>query len=152
MAVNNSKRKSLKEKEGTQKFNNINDNLLNKNFDKFNEVKRIYESGGEIRELAGEDKGRIFVKGKYYPAILTTRSIGDVIASQIGVVSTPHICRYKMDPKIDYYLLMCTDGISNAVKIEDIVTIIENHDVRMKNNFLIILFIVFFFFFLLFFL
>jgi hypothetical protein len=126
-----------------QKFNIINNNLLNKNFDKFNEVKRIYESGGELRELAGEDKARIFVKGKYYPAIITTRSLGDSIASQIGVVSTPHICRYKMDPKINYYLLMCTDGISNVVKIEDIVNIIENHDNRRDNNFNIIFFLIF---------
>jgi len=107
----------------------IKDNCLNKNFDKFEEIKRIYESGGEIRELAGEDKARIFVKGKYYPALITTRSIGDEIASQIGVKAEPHITRYKLDEKTNYYLLMCTDGISNAVKIEDIVTIIENNDV-----------------------
>jgi serine/threonine protein phosphatase PrpC len=105
------------------------DNRLNKNFDKFEEIKRIYESGGEIRELAGEDKARIFVKGKYYPALISTRSIGDEIASQIGVRAEPHIVRYKLDDKINYYLLMCTDGIHNVVKIEDIVTIIENNDV-----------------------
>ena len=109
------------------------DNRLNKNFDKFEEIKRIYESGGEIRELAGEDKARIFVKGKYYPALISTRSIGDEIASQIGVRAEPHIVRYKLDDKINYYLLMCTDGIHNVVKIEDIVTIIENNDVCNTN-------------------
>ena len=31
------------------------------------ELRRIYESGGEIRKLAGEEKSRIFVKGKYWP-------------------------------------------------------------------------------------
>ena len=95
--------------------------------------------------MAGEDKARIFVKGKYYPAIISTRSIGDEIASQIGVKSDPHICRYKMDPKINYYLVMCTDGVSNAVKIEDIVTIIENHEVCKKIIFLIILLLYYFF-------
>ena len=102
--------------------------IIKKEFDKFEEVKRIYESGGELRELAGEDKARIFVKGKYYPALITTRSLGDEIASQIGVKSNPHISTYKLEDRINYYLLLCTDGIFNAVKIEDIVSIIENND------------------------
>lgn len=101
---------------------------MNKNFNKFDETKRIYESGGEFRQLAGEDKSRIFVKGKYYPAIITTRSIGDEIGSQIGIKSEPHIISYKLKEKIDYNLLICSDGISNAVTIEDIVGIIENND------------------------
>ena len=108
---------------------------MNKNFDKFDETRRIYESGGEIRELAGEEKARIFVKGKYYPALITTRSIGDEIASQIGVKSEPHITCYKLNEKIEYNILMCTDGITNALKIEDVVGIVENSDVCRINLF-----------------
>lgn len=103
---------------------------MNKSFDKFNETKRIYESGGEIRQLAGEDKSRIFVKGKYYPALITTRSIGDEIASQIGVMSEPHITTYSLKEKVDYYLVLCTDGISNVMEINDLIEIIENNDIR----------------------
>jgi len=110
-------------------LNSNKNNILNQDFDKFEEVKRIYESGGEIRILSGEEKARIFVKGKYYPALTTTRTIGDEIASQIGVKPDPHIVRYKLDEKTNYYLLLCSDGISNVLKIEDIVNIIENNDV-----------------------
>lgn len=128
----NSARKASAEGEKQTKLQNFlfqKENVVNKDYDKFEEIKRIYESGGEIREIAGEEKARIFVKGKYYPALITTRSIGDEIASQIGVQHEPHITKYRLDEKINYYLLICTDGISNAVKIEDIVTIIENNDV-----------------------
>ena len=74
------------------------------------------------------------MKGKYYPALITTRSIGDEIASQIGVKPEPHISCYTLNERIDYHLLVCTDGISNVLKIDDIVGIIENNDL-CKNNF-----------------
>jgi hypothetical protein len=67
---------------------------VHKNFDINEELRRIYECGGEIRKLAGEEKSRIFVKGKYFPGLINTRSLGDQIGNSIGVLQTPHICKY----------------------------------------------------------
>lgn len=102
---------------------------VHKNFDINEELRRIYECGGEIRKLAGEEKSRIFVKGKYFPGLINTRSLGDQIGNSIGVLQTPHICKYPFQEKNNYYLIMCTDGISNVLKNEAIVGIIENNDV-----------------------
>lgn len=107
---------------------------LHKNFDMNEELRRIYESGGEIRKLAGEEKSRIFVKGKYFPGLINTRSIGDQIGAQIGISCTPHICKYNLHEKTNYYLLMCTDGITNVLKNEIIINLIENNDVCKSIN------------------
>jgi serine/threonine protein phosphatase PrpC len=101
---------------------------LHKNFDMNDELRRIYECGGEVRKLAGEDKFRIFVKGKYFPGLINTRSLGDQIGSNIGVMQTPHISKYVFQEKNKYYLIMCTDGVTNVLKNDAIVNIIENND------------------------
>ncbi len=123
--VNEEKEKDKENKEGKE---NANSNL-HKNFDMNEELRRIYECGGEIRKLAGEDKSRIFVKGKYFPGLINTRSIGDHIGASIGISCTPHISKFQLMDKINYYLLMCTDGITNVLKTELIINLIENNDV-----------------------
>jgi serine/threonine protein phosphatase PrpC len=55
----------------------------------------------------------------------------------------PHLTYYKLKEKIEYNLLMCTDGISNAIKIEDIVGIIENNDVCMIKIFKIVFYLIY---------
>jgi serine/threonine protein phosphatase PrpC len=97
-------------------------------FDMDQEVKRIYECGGEIRRLAGEDQSRIFVKGKYFPGLINTRSIGDQIGSSIGISSIPHTSQTIFNDKFNYYLLLCTDGISNVLNVENLKSIIENNE------------------------
>ncbi len=92
------------------------------------EVRRIYEKGGEIRNLAGENIYRIFAKGKYFPGLMNTRSLGDLIGGEIGILSDPHIVKYNCEDKFNYNLIICTDGISNSLSIEKMVSIIETND------------------------
>lgn len=94
------------------------------------EIRRIYEKGGEIRNLEGECNSRIFLKGKYYPGLLCTRSLGDLVGRDVGVISDPHIVKYECNEKFNYYLIMSTDGISNVVSVEKMVNIIESNDLR----------------------
>ncbi len=101
-------------------------NSLNINME--DEVRRVYEKGGEIRNLAGETIWRIFVKGKYFPGLMNTRSLGDLIGREIGVISEPNIVKYQCEEKFNYYLIICTDGISSYISIEKMVSIIEAND------------------------
>jgi serine/threonine protein phosphatase PrpC len=94
------------------------------------EVRRIYECGGEIRKLAGEEQSRIFVKGKYFPGLINTRSLGDQIGTNIGISNIPHITKYAFHEKFNYYLLICTDGISNVLKVDNLKSTIENNDCK----------------------
>lgn len=50
------------------------------------EKSRIFNSGGEVRKNAqGEEY--VYVRGRLYPQLHVTRSLGDVIAHVIGVSS-----------------------------------------------------------------
>ena len=92
------------------------------------EIRRIYEHGGEIRKLLGETKSRIFVKGKYFPGLINTRSLGDHIGKGIGILSKPHITKYKLNKSQKYFLLMCSDGISNVCGISKLVNLLQRNE------------------------
>ena len=92
------------------------------------EIRRIYEHGGEIRKLLGETKSRIFVKGKYFPGLINTRSLGDHIGKGIGILSKPHITKHKLNKSQKYFLLMCSDGISNVCNISKLVNLVQRNE------------------------
>ena len=92
------------------------------------EIRRIYEHGGEIRKLLGETKSRIFVKGKYFPGLINTRSLGDHIGKGIGILSKPHVTRHRLNKSQKYFLLMCSDGISNVCNISKLVNLVQRNE------------------------
>ena len=118
---NNNNKMDVKDNE-TEVESLINPNEINL------EIRRIYEHGGEMRKLLGETKSRIFVKGKYFPGLINTRSLGDQIGKGIGILSLPHITTYKLNKGISYYLLMCSDGINNVFPIIKLVNIIQENE------------------------
>ncbi len=118
---NNNNKMDVKDNE-TEVESLINPNEINL------EIRRIYEHGGEMRKLLGETKSRIFVKGKYFPGLINTRSLGDQIGKGIGILSLPHITTYKLNKGISYYLLMCSDGINNVFPIMKLVNIIQENE------------------------
>ena len=65
------------------------------------ESKRIKENGGEISQYEedGEKSGpfRVWKKGEAYPGIAMSRSIGDFIASKLGVIPEPKFLEEKID-------------------------------------------------------
>jgi serine/threonine protein phosphatase PrpC len=103
------------------------DNLINPNEINF-EIRRIYEHGGEMRKLLGETKSRIFVKGKYFPGLINTRSLGDQIGKGIGILSTPHITTFKLNKSTNYFLLICSDGINNVINTSRLVSILQENE------------------------
>eukprot|EP00916_Digyalum_oweni_P018505 GHVL01030990.1.p1 GENE.GHVL01030990.1~~GHVL01030990.1.p1 ORF type:complete len:773 (+),score=127.28 GHVL01030990.1:62-2380(+) len=55
------------------------------------EVERIEKAGGEVRRLPGHRVDRVFFPGKDSPGLNMTRSLGDVMCSNIGIISDPTI-------------------------------------------------------------
>lgn len=98
------------------------------------EISRIYENGGEIRLLEGEEMPRIFVRGKYFPGLVNSRSLGDQVGSYIGVTSEPYVRQVKLSEGKNYFLLLLTDGVTNYLTNEKIKTIIENNDICKGVN------------------
>ena len=75
--------------------------ISNENFDKFKEVNRIYENGGELRTIAEEKKFRIFSKGNYFHALFSSRSIGDELGCNIGIISDPSISCFQINKNFE---------------------------------------------------
>ena len=78
------------------------------------ESKRIKENGGEISQYEedGEKSGpfRVWQKGEVYPGIAMSRSIGDFIATKLGVIPEPKFIDEKID-KDTKFLVVASDGI-----------------------------------------
>ena len=78
------------------------------------ESKRIEENGGEISQYEedGEKSGpfRVWKKGEVYPGIAMSRSIGDLIASTLGVIPEPKFIEDKVD-KDTKFIVVASDGV-----------------------------------------
>ena len=91
------------------------------------EKERITAKGGEIAQF--EENGvksgpfRIWCKGHSYPGIAMSRSIGDKIASELGVICDPEIMEYEIQSDAKF-MVLATDGIWEFLdneKVKDIV-------------------------------
>ena len=96
--------------------------------DRPDERRRIEKAGGVIKRLAGDVPFRVFLKGKSYPGLAMTRSIGDVCGEDAGIVPDPEIRRYKLDPKKQSFLVLASDGVWEFLSSEDVVAIVSQFD------------------------
>ena len=87
------------------------------------ESKRIKENGGEISQYEedGEKSGpfRVWKKGEAYPGIAMSRSIGDFIASKLGVIPEPKFLEEKID-KDTKFIIVASDGIWEFLDNDDV--------------------------------
>jgi serine/threonine protein phosphatase PrpC len=80
------------------------------------EMERIIKSGGRVSRLTDEQGNRI---GPYriwrqngnLPGLAMSRSIGDKMASEIGVISTPIVQQLEHSPGQDQFIVVASDGI-----------------------------------------
>ena len=89
------------------------------------EKKRIYENGGEVRRLNNSNEDKIFVRGRVFPCLLTTRSMGDDIGKLIGVTSQPEIITYEIIPGLDVFVMIGTDSFYSYLEDNEILNIMN---------------------------
>ena len=91
------------------------------------ESSRILKNGGEIYQTEEfNDKigpFRIWLKGEKYPRIDISRSIGDSIATKLGVISTPDIAEKYIDNGIKFIVMM-TKGVCEYLTYKEIMDIV----------------------------
>eukprot|EP00980_Cylindrotheca_fusiformis_P028148 scaffold22583_cov106-Cylindrotheca_fusiformis.AAC.19 len=78
--------------------------------------------GANINERG--DPPRIFLKGKNFPGTAFTRSIGDSVAEDIGVISDPEVVT-KALTESDEYLVIATDGVFEFLTNKQVMEIVE---------------------------
>jgi serine/threonine protein phosphatase PrpC len=88
------------------------------------EYQRIQSSGGYVEILLdayGNKTGpaRVFKPGTQYPGLAMSRSLGDLLAKECGVISTPQIVEYEINTNTKY-MVICSDGIWEFIKNEQV--------------------------------
>ena len=91
------------------------------------EIDRIRLCGGEVqclKDMYGNKLGpsRVFKIGSEYPGLAMSRSLGDLLAKQVGVSPVPQIIEYDINLTTKYFII-CSDGVwefSSNEEIRDI--------------------------------
>ena len=95
------------------------------------EKERILENGGVIHPYYDEfgiydGPNRVYEKGKTYPGLSLTRSIGDLEGQKIGIISEPEIIIKKIDSTCKY-IVMGSDGLWDVIKPYDVRRIVNSY-------------------------
>ena len=82
------------------------------------ETKRINESGGEVSDkIAGVS--RVFKKNDEAPGLAVSRSLGDLVAHECGVISEPEVIDKEIEPE-DLFVVIGSDGVWDAMSSTEV--------------------------------
>ena len=95
------------------------------------EKKRIIDNGGVLRQMKDNDgefigPQRVWVKETDLPGLAMSRSFGDEIAHQIGVICEPEIIEYQLHEE-DKFLVLASDGIWEFISSQECVDIVKDY-------------------------
>ena len=101
------------------------------------ESKRIIQNGGEISQFEedGEKSGpfRVWKKGEVYPGIAMSRSIGDLIATTLGVIPEPKFLEQNID-KDTKFMVVASDGVWEFLENETVKDIVMPYYLKNDPN------------------
>ena len=91
------------------------------------EMERILLAGGVVEQMKdnnGKLAGpyRVWIKGKDYPGLAMSRSLGDLKGKSIGVIADPGILEYDLN-KSTKYIIACSDGVWEFLNNEVVMNI-----------------------------
>ena len=90
------------------------------------ELERVLNAGGEVRKMEEDVPHRVFFKGKHYPGIAMSRSVGDLLAQTIGVTCVPEVRCFDLT-KEDEFIVVCSDGVWEFISSQEAVDEIEKY-------------------------
>jgi hypothetical protein len=94
------------------------------------ELKRIRAAGGVVEKLA-DDLGRpvgpyrVWKKNGNLPGLAMSRSVGDAIAHEIGVISTPITHTFPLYSAFDQFIVLASNGIWDVMENFEVVNFVE---------------------------
>lgn len=92
--------------------------------DVIKEQARIQASGGEVRSEIYPDGWvvhRVFAEGKDFPGLCKSRTIGDLIAKNYGVIGVPDVSVTEVKLGCKPFMVLASDGIWEFVDSEFVV-------------------------------
>lgn len=94
------------------------------------ELSRIRKAGGVVMRLednTGRRVGpyRVWKVEGMYPGLAMSRSFGDAIAHEIGVISTPIISSHTETSGMDFFLVLASDGVWDVMENQEVCDFVE---------------------------
>jgi serine/threonine protein phosphatase PrpC len=74
---------------------------------------------------------RVWMKGKGYPGLAMSRTIGDLIASEVGVIAEPEIIEHTIT-KDCKFIVIATDGVWEFLNNERVCEVV--HPFYLNND------------------
>ena len=95
------------------------------------EKERIIQNGGIVRPSKDEDGDfigpqRVWRQDAEMPGLAMSRSFGDQIAHQIGVICDPEMVEYELNEE-DKFLILASDGIWQFISSQECVDIVKDY-------------------------
>ena len=107
------------------------------------EKERIYKMGGIVDRMVdfnGIKRGplRVWSKNQNYPGLAMSRSIGDFIGKECGIICVPEIIEYNLNEN-SKYMVICSDGVWEFLSNENVMNIgnkyyIQNDIIGFTNK------------------
>lgn len=88
------------------------------------EKRRIVAAGGQVRRLEGDIPYRVFLPAKTYPGLSMTRSIGDTVGTNVGLISEPEVSAIRIEQNWQF-LLLCSDGVWEFLSSQEAVDLVS---------------------------
>lgn len=94
------------------------------------EKKRIIKNGGAVRPQANyqgktlSNPHRVYVKGKNYPGLAMSRSLGDLVGEEVGVIHVPDVTIQELNEG-DWSIVIGSDGVWDIIDYNEIEDILE---------------------------
>jgi len=100
------------------------------------EKERIINSGGivsQVKDENGELVGplRIWLKEGELPGLSVSRSFGDQIAHQVGVICEPEVVEYNLHEE-DKFIILASDGIWQFISSQECIDIIKDYYIKQN--------------------
>lgn len=94
------------------------------------EKERILACGGRVFAVEYDDgidgPPRVWLGHMDIPGLAMSRSLGDVVAHSAGVISEPEFTEYELNPTVDKFLVVATDGLWEFVDNSETIDIVDS--------------------------
>lgn len=92
----------------------------------FDEKERIERSGGRVAKIFENEPFRVYFIDHNYPGLAMSRSIGDKMSQEVGVIGVPEIREVNINIIHPLALVVASDGVWEFMTNEDVRDMIRN--------------------------
>lgn len=103
------------------------------------EQERIVSMGGVVRRLMdefGNDVGpwRVWKKFTNGPGLAMSRSLGDTLGKEVGVISDPLVSVHQIQVADDFFIVGATDGVWDVMENQEVADYVEAYRSSCKRE------------------